>query len=64
MIEPQYWRSKTSMADILQRIANLVHQDVNPYSPANMEMFRLFKEDPAGYEQAVRNQAGRYAKRA
>lgn len=61
LIEAQYWRSKTSMADILQRIASLVHQDVNQYSPANMEMFRIFKENRAEYEAKIKAQAEKYS---
>ncbi len=43
LLEPQYWKIKTSMSDIIQRIINIIHQDINPYSPANSNVFRLFR---------------------
>jgi ubiquitin-protein ligase len=43
LLESEHWRSKTNMSDILQRIVSLIHQEVNPYSPANVELLRLLK---------------------
>lgn len=61
VLEREYWKSKTSMADLIQRVANLIHQEVNPYSPANASLYQLYKDDRPKYEQAMREQAARYA---
>lgn len=61
VLEREYWKSKTSMADLIQRVVHLIHQEVNPYSPANASLYQLYKENPVKYEQTMREQAARYA---
>ena len=52
------------MADILQRIVSLIHQDVNQYSPANVDFFTMLKENPGKYEEFIKSQAQRYSKQS
>jgi ubiquitin-protein ligase len=64
LLEPQYWKSKTLMSDILQRVLGILHQEINPYSPANAELFRIYREEPLKYEEIIREQTKKYAKQA
>jgi ubiquitin-protein ligase len=50
ILEREYWKSKTTMSDLIQRIMNLIHQEVNPFSPANSTVFQLYKEDQKKYD--------------
>jgi ubiquitin-protein ligase len=43
ILEREYWKSKTTMSDLIQRIVNLIHQEVNPYSPANASLYQIYK---------------------
>jgi ubiquitin-protein ligase len=52
------------MCDILQRIVSLIHQDVNPFSPANVDVFRMSTEEPVLYKAMLREQAQRYSKKS
>lgn len=49
ILEREYWKSKTTMTDLIQRIVNLIHQDINPFSPANASLYQLYKEDTQKY---------------
>jgi ubiquitin-protein ligase len=49
------------MSDIIQRVINIIHQDINPYSPANPHMFQLYREQPQDYRLRLQQQAQRYA---
>jgi ubiquitin-protein ligase len=42
------------MPDLIQRIINLIHQDVNPFSPANSSLYQIYKEEPKKYEEIMR----------
>ena len=46
LLEQAYWKAKTTMVDIIQRVYTLLHQEINPYSPANSDLFRLSQEHP------------------
>jgi len=48
------------MCDLLQRINNLIHQEINPYSPANASLYRIYKEEPQRYEAIMIEQTNRY----
>ncbi len=52
------------MCDVLQRIVALIHQDVNPFSPANVDVFRMSTENPGQYHAMLREQAERYSKKS
>ena len=54
ILEREYWKSKTTMKDLIQRIINLIHQEVNPFSPANAPLYQLYKEDNVKYEEVMR----------
>ena len=46
LLEQTYWKAKTTMLDIIHRVYTLIHQNINPYSPANSDLFRLYQEKP------------------
>jgi ubiquitin-protein ligase len=48
------------MSSIIQRIDSLIHQEINPYSPANMTVFELYKSNPNEYERILKEQASKY----
>ena len=48
------------MSDLIQRIVNLIHQHVNPFSPANSTLYHTYKEDPKKYEEMMIEQKNRY----
>ena len=64
VLEREYWKSKTSMPDLIQRIVNLIHQEVNPFSPANASLYQLYKDDRDKYEQLMKEQAARYVSKS
>ena len=45
ILEKQYWKPKSSMKELITRINSLVHQEINPYSPANNTFYGLYKTD-------------------
>lgn len=61
LLEGEHWKSKIRMSDIIQRVINIIHQDVNPYSPANPHLFQLYREHPQLYRHRLQQQAQLYA---
>jgi ubiquitin-protein ligase len=44
------WRPKFTMTDIIRRIDALIHQEINPYSPANASLFDLYLKKNVEYK--------------
>ena len=63
LLEQQYWNSKISLLDLVKRVEALVHQPINPYSPANNTLYELYKTDLEGYNKIMKEQSLRFSKR-
>lgn len=50
ILEKQYWKPKSSMIDLINRIHSLIHQEINPYSPANNTLYSIYKTDYEKYK--------------
>jgi ubiquitin-protein ligase len=45
ILESQYWKPRSSMGELIKRTINLIHQEINPYSPANQTLYTMYKMD-------------------
>lgn len=48
------------MKDLITRINSLIHQEINPYSPANNTFYGLYKTDQEKYKEAILKQVEEY----
>lgn len=60
VLEAQYWKPKSTMVELIRRVDGLIHQEINPYSPANNTLFSLYKSDAHKYNQILTEQRQKY----